>query len=357
MNKVSKIKTNNRNKPTLKNIADMLSVAPSTVSKALRDSTDVSYEMKMKVLKLAKELNYRPNRLAQSLISKESKILGVLIPDLRIPFFSEAARGMYEEAASKGYEAIIMVHDEKIENEKKKLEFMSDIHVDGILLNAASNQNIDIYKSMEDEGIKCVCWDRRVEGLDCSSIAIDDIKASYELTSQIIKEGRRKILYFGKNQEISVVEDRYKGYVKALEESEIEIDDNLVVYTKRNYDDAYSKMKYLIESNNEFDAVICIGGLVAYGAGSAIKDANLSVPEDIILGEFGDNEILSRLGIPFYTVCQNPYTMGKTAVDLLIKELENRDKNKAEHIIIESRVLYRNFQNSHEGNKFLISSS
>jgi DNA-binding LacI/PurR family transcriptional regulator len=159
----------------------------------------------------------------------------------------------------------------------------------------------------------------------------------------MIKEGRSKILYFGKNEGISVAENRYKGYEKALEEHGILLDEKLVVHTKRTFDDAHSKMKLVIEKDLEFDAIVCIGGLVAYGAGSAIVDAKLKVPEDVILGEFGDNEILSRLGIPFYTVCQNPYEIGKTAVNQLIRELEDKENSKTENIIIESKVIYRNF--------------
>jgi len=334
-----------RNKATLKDIAKILSVDPSTVSKALRDGDDISYEMKEKVKELAKKINYRPNILARSLIKQESKILGILIPDLRINFFFEAARGMFDEAEALGYEAIIMVHDENNEKEKKKLEFMSDIHVDGILLSVTGNENLEFYKSLDAEGIKCVCWDRKIKKLDFSTIKIDDFKSSYELTSTIIKKGKKKIIYLGKIEGISVAEDRYNGYLKALEVNGIIFDKKLVVEIESSFNDANSKMEAVIDSGTDFDAVICFGGLIAYGAGSALVNRNLNIPEDVVLGEFGDNAMLYRLGIPFYTVSQNPYLMGKTAVNQLVHELKNREEDKLD-IIIESEVICRNFKNS-----------
>ena len=189
-----------RNKLTLKDVAKELSVTPATVSKALRDSSDISLGMRQKVKKVAKKMGYRPNLLARSLISKKSKILGILIPDLRISFFSEAVRGIYEEANRKGYETILLVHDENRVIERKKLEFLSDIHTDGILLNATgSKSNYKLYTKLAEEGINIVCWDRKLEGLEFYSVTIDDKKASFELTSRMINEGRKHILFLGPN--------------------------------------------------------------------------------------------------------------------------------------------------------------
>src|SRR6056297_948600 len=114
-------------------MAEILDVSIATISKALRDSDDISSEMVKKVKQLAKKLEYRPNRLAKGLISENSYLIGAIIPDLRISFFSEAARGIYEQARTKGYQAILMVNDEDPETEKENLEFLADINVDGIL--------------------------------------------------------------------------------------------------------------------------------------------------------------------------------------------------------------------------------
>jgi LacI family transcriptional regulator len=153
-----------KKKITIKDIAKEIGVDPSTVSKALRKQSDISVEMQKKIKKIADKLGYRPNLLAKSLINKRSNILGVIVPDLRISFFSEATRGIYEEATKNGYETILLVHDENVENEKRKLEFLSDINVDGILLNAVDETtNLDLYKKLHSEGIKIICWDRKLK--------------------------------------------------------------------------------------------------------------------------------------------------------------------------------------------------
>ncbi|MEJ5352534.1 MAG: LacI family DNA-binding transcriptional regulator [Melioribacteraceae bacterium] len=332
-----------RNKVTLKDIARELSLTPATVSKALRDSTDISEKTKQLVKEKCKEMKYRPNILARSLITNRSKILGVLIPDLRISFFSEAVRGMYEEASNKGYECILMVHDEDIHKERKKIEFLSDIGVDGILLNAAGgNENLSLYKSLDDEGIKIVCWDRKLNKLPFTTVKIDDVDASFALTSKMIKEGRRNILFLGPNTLIPVCKDRFQGYKKALKKFGIKFNPKLVLETFRSVEDSYNKMSALLDSKIKIDAVISIGGLITYGAGKAILDKKLSIPDDILLGEFGDNTIVARLGVPYYTVDQNPYTIGKTATDILIDMLDNKkDYKDFDDVTIQYKIVER----------------
>lgn len=332
-----------KKKVTLKDIARQLSLTPATVSKALRDSSDISAKTKLLVKEKCKEMGYRPNILARSLITNRSRILGVLIPDLRISFFSEAVRGMYEEASNEGYECILMVHDEDIDKERQKIEFLSDIGVDGILLNAAGgDKNLSLYKKIEEEGIKIICWDRKLKNSPFISVIIDDVQAAYELTSIMIKKGKKNILFLGPNTLIPVCKDRFIGYKKALKDNGIKLNRKLVLHTFRSIEDSYNKMSDLLDSGIKIDAVISIGGLITYGAGKAILDKNLSIPDDILLGEFGDNTIVSRLGVPYYTVDQNPYLIGKTATDILIDILENKKNyDDFNDVIVEYNIIER----------------
>jgi LacI family transcriptional regulator len=332
-----------RKKITLKDVAAVLNVTAATVSKALRDNDDISPEMKEKVNNTARELGYRPNILARSLISNRSKILGVLIPDLRISFFSEAVRGMYEEASRKGYETILLVHDEKKEKEKEKIEFLSDIHVDGILLNAAGGKgNYWLFRKLSEEGIKLVCWDRKLDDLSYKSVTIDDKKASYDLTTKIIEQGRTRIVFLGPNTGIPVAKDRFDGYKLALKEHGLPFKPELVIQAFRNIADSYKKMNCFLNKKVKIDGLVSVGGLITYGAGKAILDCKYKIPEDITIGEFGNNDIVTRLGVPFYTVDQSPYKIGKASVDLLIKLIESKESEEHFHdIIIESEILKR----------------
>jgi DNA-binding LacI/PurR family transcriptional regulator len=332
-----------KKKITIKDIAKEIGVDPSTVSKALRKQSDISVEMQKKIKKFADKLGYRPNLLAKSLINKRSNILGVIIPDLRISFFSEATRGIYEEATKNGYETILLVHDENAENEKRKLEFLSDINVDGILLNAVDETtNLDFYKKLHSEGIKIICWDRKLKDSNFNSVTINDKKASFELTNILIEKGRRKIMFIGPNTGIPVAQDRFEGYLMALKENKIRIKKSLILETDRSFESAHNTLFNALQSGIDIDAILCVGGLIAFGAGNAILESNLRIPEDIFLCEFGDNDIISRLGVPFYTVNQNPYKIGQEAVNLLIKCLgDDIHCTKSINIEVEHKIVYR----------------
>lgn len=333
-----------RKKATLKSIADAIGVTPATVSKALRDSSDISEEMRGRIKGLARELGYRPNLMARTLINRHSNLLGVIIPDLRISFISEATRGIYEQARERGYVAILMVNDEEPENERKNLEFLSDLRVDGILLNPVPGKNnYSIYKELIDEEIPVVCYDRKLDGFDFHSVTIDDREASFKLTSRLIEDGRKKIAYLGPIEGFSVAVDRFQGYMDALKANSILPNSDLIVSTELDMNDSFEKTNMLLHRIADVDAFVCIGGLVAFGAGQAALKSHRSIPEDIILGEFGDNTIVARLGVPFYTINQNPYLMGQTAVDLLLDTIENKaTSNSSKHIIIDTQLIHRN---------------
>ena len=338
------IKKQVRKRLTLKDVAKVLSLTPGTVSKALSGGSDISDETKERVKKACQELGYMPNLLARSLTSNRSRILGVLVPDLRVSFFSEAVRGMYEEASRKGYECLMLVHDEKAHKERKKLEFLSGIHADGILLNATGGKsNFDIYKKINEEGIKIVCWDRSLnDGLEFKSVKINDVDASFKLTSRIIKQGRERILFLGPNTGLRLLQDRFDGYRLALEKHKINYNPEFVVQSFRSIEDSYKKMLSILDKGIKIDAIVSVGGLITYGAGKALLERNYSIPEDVIIGEFGDNDIVYRLGVPFYTVFQNPYEMGKLSTDLLIKIIESKkDDRKFSDIIIDSKICER----------------
>jgi len=277
------------------------------------------------------------------LINNQSKIIGVLVPDLRISFFSEAVRGMYEEASKKGYQCVFLVHDELESREKEKLEFLYDIHADGILLNAAGGKtNYPLLKKMSQEGIRFVCWDRSLDGFNFPTVMIDDFDASFKLTSRIIKDGRKRILFLGPHTRLSVLRDRFRGYRSALKDNGVPFRQELVVQSFRNVDDSFRKVSEVLHNKMQFDAVVSIGGLITYGAGKAILEAKKKIPDDVMIGEFGDNDIVYKLGVPFYSVVQNPQEIGKVSTDLLITMMETKDSSaRFTKVIIDSKIVER----------------
>jgi DNA-binding LacI/PurR family transcriptional regulator len=162
------------------------------------------------------------------------------------------------------------------------------------------------------------------------------------LTNILIENGRRKIMFIGPNTGIPVAQDRFEGYLMALKENKIRVRKKLILETERTFESAHNTLYNAIQSGTDFDAIVCVGGLIAFGAGNAILESKLRIPEDILLSEFGDNHIISRLGIPFYSVNQNPYKIGQEAVNLLTKCLEDETNcTKLINIEVEHQIVYR----------------
>ncbi len=314
---------------TLKTLAKILNLTPATISKALRDSSDISPKTISLVKEKAEELGYQPNIMARSLINQKSQLLGVVMPDLRISFFSELTRGIYEQARLSGYEAIILIHDENWETEKRNLEFLSALGVDGILIDAVPGpNNNNLLQRINDRGIPIVCYDRIVDGMNFDAITIDDEEAAFNLVKEIYNEGCRDIVFLGPTRDLFVAKGRFCGYRKALDNFGLEYRAEYVVECRIDKTDSYKRMGAFLASGYKVDAVISIGGLVAYGAGVAIMEKGLSIPDDICLAEFGNNTIVHTLGVPFITVNQFPYQMGQQAVQMIADLIDNKGKKR-----------------------------
>lgn len=168
-------------------------------------------------------------------------------------------------------------------------------------------------------------------------------KAAFELTNKFVQVGRRKIMFIGPHNGIPVARHRFEGYLKALKENNISIDENIILETELSFESTHNILYEELQKRVDIDTIVCIRGLVAFGAGNAILESNLRIPDDVILGEFGENRIILTLGIPFYSVKQNPYQIGTEAVNLFIKCL-NDDAHCSEslNVVIEHEIVYRN---------------
>lgn len=327
---------------TLKTLANLLGLTPATISKALRDSSDISKKTRLLVKEKANELGYQPNIMARTLIKRRSHILGVVVSDLSISFFSEVTRGIYEKARELGFEAILLVHDMKNSLEKRNLEFFSALNVDGILIDAVpGTNNLDLLKRVNDRGIPIVCYDRRIEGLDFPAVTNDDETAAFKIVEYFVSQGRKNIVYLGPEVIKFLAHSRYQGYYNALSHFGIPYRPEYVVSCKLNRDDLEEKIYQFVRSGRKFDALLCTGGLDAYVAGKAVLSAKLSIPNDVMLAEFGNNNIVHRLGVPFISIDQFPYEMGQSAVELIVKVIEHgRASLESDHIFIDTKLLF-----------------
>ncbi|MCA0132517.1 LacI family DNA-binding transcriptional regulator [Winogradskyella alexanderae] len=334
-------------KTTLKEIAEILGISISTVSKALKDYPDVSAKTKKKVIDLANSLHFSPNTFAQSLRSRESKTIGVIIPSMVHYYFSNILDAILKECEKKGYMVIIMQSNEDYELERKQISLLLNKGVDGILISLAnSTKDIKHLQRVIDYGIPLVLFDKITKLIKCSRVIINDIRASYDVVTHLINKGYERIAYFrgGLNPQNSI--DRFLGYKKALEDNGIAYDSSLVyLCPNANYDEGYANAKKLIEKDKfNVDAIYAITDLTAIGVINYLNEKRIKIPEEIAVFGFSNWFMSSVISPTLSSVEQNPQNLGEKSVGLLFKEIESRQKGedfKYETITIDTDLILR----------------
>ncbi len=332
---------------TLKQIAETLGISVTTVSKALKDYPDVSKKTKALVFDLAETLNYRPNTFAVNLRTKESKTIGIIIPEIVHHFFSSVIKGIVSQAEKKGYLVIILQSNESQEMEKKQINLLLDKRVDGILISLA-NSTVDFshINSVIERNIPLVMFDKIAKIVNCSKIIIDDRKAAYTATKHLIDTGCKRIAHFRGPLLPQNSIDRFLGYKKALEDHGINYDPSLVYICENlSYEEGRFFARKLISEHQDVDGLFTNPDLVAIGAISVFNELGIKVPDQISVVGFSNWFMSSAITPSLTTINQPGYKIGKTAFKQLFKELKSKKKEKyypPKIIELETELIKRN---------------
>ncbi|ULC59063.1 LacI family transcriptional regulator [Flaviramulus sp. BrNp1-15] len=334
-------------KVTLKVIANTLGLSTSTVSKALKNYSDINPETKLRVQKLAKDLNYTPNAFAQSLKSKGSKIIGLLVPDLVHHFFSSIINGVINEAEKHGYLVIVLQSYESYEDEKKQLKLLVDKNIDGILLSLSDKTiKYDHINSIISEGMPVVLFDKVSQLIDCPKVIIDDRKAAFDATEHLIKTGCKTIAHITGPLKPKTTIDRYMGYKKALEKYNIPFDKSLI-YTSENlsYEDGYNLTSKIINDHPKLDGIFAFIDPVAIGVLNSLRDMKIKVPKQVSVIGFSNWFMCKTTSPTLTTVNQPAYEIGERAFQLLFENLNNIEQGKAitsKIVEVPTNIVFRN---------------
>lgn len=311
-------------KITLKDIARELDVSISTVSKALKNSAEISKDTKDKIKAFAKFYNYRPNNIALSLKNKRTKNIGVIIPDIVHHFFTTVFRGIEKYANEKGYNVIVCISDESIEKEVINMEMLANGSIDGFILSlSAGTQFKNEYthlKELLDQGIPIVLFDRVTSEIECDKVVLNDKEIAREAVEHFIKAGSKNIALVTTEKYFNVSENRRYGYLDALKAHNIKIEENLILTLPHDMEN--DKLITEFFQNNKVDAVLCVNEIFAIQCMSIIQNLGFNVPNDISIIGF-TNGILSRFSVPRLSiVAQHGELMGERAAKLLIDRME-----------------------------------
>ncbi len=308
---------------TIKDIAKILNISASTVSRALKDHPDISAETKQAVRRVAESVNYRPNALALSLRKAKTNIIGVLVPEMTHHFFSSVLSGMDETAFGRGYTTMVCQSSERADREKASLQTLIDSRVDGILLSVSKSTTDNTFlNQIVADGMPVVMYDRTLDGVDVSRVTTDDYRGAYQAVQLMTRHGRKKIAILCGDTGLMVSDHRLEGYEAALRDADIAPSPDLVI-------DADTPEKLMANSGklmaiaNEIDGLFAINDSTAVTAMKMLRNAGRRIPEDIEVVGFGDDPVAAIVEPSLTSIEQNGYEMGRLATNLLIDQIES----------------------------------
>ncbi len=306
---------------TIKDIAKILGISVSTVSRALKDHPDISAETKREVQALAKKLNYTPNAIALSLRNKKTFLIAVIIPEIIHHFFSCVISGVEEVANRNGYNVVIFQSNEQYEREVSICQSILNSRVDGVLVSMSkTTRKAEHFKELQQAGIPLVFFDRICGDLDTDRVVVDDFNGAYAAVQHLIAMGCRRIAHYSAPQTMQIAQKRQLGYIEALKSARIAVDESLIVQCD-NQDDAKVVTERLMTSENRPDAIFAVNDLTAAGAMNAIKHMGYRVPEDVAICGFTDGVMATLTDPTLTTVEQHGDSIGEIATKLLLRRI------------------------------------
>lgn len=323
----------------LKRLAQELNLSISTISRALRDSYEISAETKAKVTALARKLNYQPNPYASSLRKQQSKTIAVVIPEIANNFFALAINGIETIARQKGYHVLIYLTHEDFEKEVSISRHLINGRVDGILMSVSSQTNNTAHiEELIEKKIPVVFFDRACESINTAKISTDDYKISYQATEHLIRQGAKKIAYLSISQNLSIGKNRRQGYSDAL--NDYGLDANLIVNCSHNNDDNYKVIRHHLSSENRPDALFASIERLAITGYYVCNELELNIPTDVKIISFSNLETAPLLNPSLTCIVQPAFNIGKAAAEVLFKALEKPATELfSESLVIASQLI------------------
>ena len=309
------------NQITIKDIARILGISPSTVSRALKDHPDINTDTKKAVNELANKLKYQPNAVALSLKNSRSNTIGIIIPEIVHYFFSSVISGIEDVASQRGYTVIICQSNERFAREVANAKALLSHRVDGILISISKETNsFDHFVNLQEGGIPLVFFDRIATEIKADQVIIDDIDASYNATRHLIETGCKRIAHFAGPQGLVIGRDRLQGYLNALTEAGLPIDKRLIIEAD-TFEKARNAVGQMLDAGIVPDGIFAVNDMTAIGAMQTIQKRGYRIPDQISIVGFSDGYLSGITDPHLSSVDQHGYEMGTTAAEMLFHRI------------------------------------
>jgi len=327
----------------MKDIARDLGVSVVTVSKVLRNHSDIGEQTRKRILQRMKEVNYQPNPAARTLVSGRTNLVGLIVPDLIYPFFAQVAKGISAKLRAQDYSLIISSSEDDPNMERREIDQMLARRVDALIL-ASVQSSAESLNKMQDRGIPCVLLDRKLPGVSANFVGIDDVNAGMIATNHLIEMGCKTIAHIG-GSDVSTALDRQSGYSIALAQRGLGLPPEYIVKYGHG-DDAgdatgYNSMKQLLQLKPRPDGVFCNNDPIAMGALKAILDAGLQIPKDIAVVGCGNVHYDDLLKVPLTSIDQDSNGLGTCAAKLALSIIKQKSKSTPRSVLLEPKLVVR----------------
>lgn len=335
-------------KITIADIARELKTTPATVSRALRNHPGISDKTKDSVRQAASQLNYKRNRMASSLRSGRTHLIGVLIPSAQINFFGSVVHGIESGANLNGYNVLLYQSNESREYEEKGLESFLSARVDGILVSIAKDTtDYSHFREIKERGLPIVFFDRTNDDIGIDSVVIDDYKGAFMATDHLVRMGYSRIAHISGPQHLKNFHDRLKGYMGALQSHKIRFDPSLVYHGNVSIDSGREGVRQFWTLPEPPDAIFATEDFTALGAITELKAKKIRIPEDVGVIGFANEQFGEHITPRLSTVDQQTIQMGKSALTLLVDLIGRKEAAKGgqQKVVLEPLLIFRDSTN------------
>lgn len=331
---------------TIKDIAKALGLSTSTVSRALRDSYEISPETKKLVIEYAEKINYHPNPIALSLKERRSRSIGVMVCEIANSFFSQSINGIESIAYNNGYNVIIAQSRESFEREMMNLQFLTSRSIDGLIISVSTEtEDFSYLKELTEKGLPVVFFDRIVDEVTTHKVIVDNYKGAYDATSHLINNGYTRIAAVTNAEFLSITKERLAGYKAALADNDIPIDESLIRYCHHGgmiLGEVEEAVDSLLKAQKMPDAIFASSDKLTTGCFRILKSKKILIPDDMGLVGFSNSDLTELFEPPLTIIRQPAFEMGEIATTLLLQLIESkRPVTDFETKILASQLIIR----------------
>ncbi|WP_434036473.1 LacI family DNA-binding transcriptional regulator [Formosa sp. 4Alg 33] len=329
-------------KVTIYDIAKKLDITAATVSRALNDNPKISKATRLLVMKTAKAMNYKQNKLALALKSGKSNNVGVIVPYINRSFFSSIIRGIEDELYPRGYHVIICQTHETEQKEIDTINTLLNAQVDGILMSVSKfTTNNTHFNRVLNSNIPLIFFDRRFDMENVNSVTINDYQGGFDATKHLLDQGCKRVAHISGDTTLEIYRNRCHGYKGALKAAGISFNPDYLIKSKNDIEGGHQAVDELLTLETPPDAIFSSSDYVALGAIQRLKEKGYKIPEDFCVVGFSNEPFTQFMELSMSTVDQCTVEMGRTAALVFLEQIKDNTMKIEKKVQLTPQLIIR----------------